>query len=91
MAKTLAATVSVETALEFRLPVPNSLLPAENVTVPEGMVAPLAAFTVTDRTVEPVVVMEAGVALRIEVVEMSGTVTVTVAEAVAPAKLPVGA
>ena len=89
--RALALTVSEAVPDALRFAVPSALVPAVKVTAPVGMVVPLAGLTVTASCVEPVVVIEEGVAVRAAIVAVSGTVTVTVTDAEEVAKDPVGA
>ena len=58
--------------------VPSETIPAANVTVPVGDVVPLAALTVSVKTVDALCAMLAGFAASVAVVANKGAVTVTV-------------
>jgi hypothetical protein len=90
VANALAFTLSEAVPAAEREAVPKLLLPRLNVTVPVGAALPLAALTVAVSDVDPVVLMDVGLAVRVVVVATTGMVTVTVAAAVDVAKLPVG-
>ena len=75
IARALPETFSVATPLD-NVPVPNDLVPRENVTVPVGVWVPLAGLTVAVIVVLAAEVMLAGLAET--VVEVATTVTVTV-------------
>jgi hypothetical protein len=57
---------------------PEAGFTAENVTVPVGETAPLAALTVTVRTVDALDVIAAGLAPKVALLARSGAVSVTV-------------
>jgi hypothetical protein len=86
--RAVAFTVMEAVPAVLRAAVPSVLVPRLKVSVPAGAVVPLAAFTVAESRALPVLVIDAGLAERLVVVPMSGTVTVTTAGAAALAKLP---
>jgi hypothetical protein len=68
--------------------VPSEAPPTVKVTVPEGALVPLAAFTVAVRTVVALCAILAGFAARVGVVEASGAATFTVTAAEVEALKP---
>jgi hypothetical protein len=70
--------------------VPREAVPAVNVTLPVGAVLPLAGFTVAVNCVVAVDAMVRGLAASVVAVATAGAVTVTVVDAVALEKFPVG-
>ena len=71
---------------------PRIVFPMTNLTLPGGAADPLAGLTVAVKSVVPVEAIEVGLAASAVVVAtIGGGVTVTVAEPVELAKLPVAA
>jgi hypothetical protein len=67
---------------------PSVVLPLVKVTIPDGAVAPFAAFTDAVTTVAPLCGIAAGLAVTVVAVFTGGAVTFTITEAVEPEKFP---
>ena len=79
----LALTVSDAVAVPpepERLMTPSDVLPSVKATEPVGVVLPLAAFTVAVSAVLPPAGMLVGLAVTVVVVEVDGTLTLTVTD-----------